>query len=197
MHLKGKLTAWDDNKGYGFITPIGSQKKVFVHIKSFLDTRKRPKLGEVLLYNVSKDKNGKLRAIDVNRENIENNQSEKHKINLLNILLVLALFVILGLLVISSKLHPMIVLLYIGLSISTFITYAIDKSKSINNTYRISEKTLHMLSLLGGWPGAIIAQETLRHKSKKESFRSIFYMTIIFNIALLMFLIFSKKTLTY
>ena len=35
MQIKGKLTSWNNDKGFGFITPFGSKKQIFVHIKSF------------------------------------------------------------------------------------------------------------------------------------------------------------------
>jgi len=72
---------------------------------------------------------------------------------------------------------------YIALSIITFIFYAVDKSAARKNAQRISERTLHLASLLGGWPGAIIAQKTLRHKTKKQPFRMIFWLTVILNIS--------------
>jgi hypothetical protein len=36
---------------------------------------------------------------------------------------------------------------------------------------------------MGGWPGALVAQETLRHKSKKASFRIVFWATVLINCA--------------
>ena len=60
---------------------------------------------------------------------------------------------------------------YIGLSAVTFVRYALDKSAANNDRWRTPENTLHLLGLLGGWPGALVAQGQLRHKSKKTSFR--------------------------
>ncbi|HSH86778.1 MAG TPA: DUF1294 domain-containing protein [Methylophilus sp.] len=59
---------------------------------------------------------------------------------------------------------------YLVLSCSTFISYAIDKSAARHKQRRIPEKTLQLLAMLGGWPGALLAQNILRHKSKKQSF---------------------------
>ena len=42
--------------------------------------------------------------------------------------------------------------------------------------------TLHGLSLIGGWPGALIAQQVLRHKSRKEEFRFVFWLTVVINV---------------
>ena len=45
--------------------------------------------------------------------------------------------------------------------------------------------TLHLLSLCGGWTGAMLAQQGLRHKSQKQPFRLIFWITIFINLTLL------------
>lgn len=67
----------------------------------------------------------------------------------------------------------------------TFFVYYKDKRAAINNTWRIQEKTLHLLAVLGGWPGAFYAQKKLRHKSIKQSFRLFFYVTVIGNLMLI------------
>jgi len=60
--------------------------------------------------------------------------------------------------------------------------YAVDKSAAKRGARRTSENTLHWLSFIGGWPGGLIAQQTLRHKSKKRSFRLVFWMTVVLNL---------------
>jgi len=69
------------------------------------------------------------------------------------------------------------------MSAATFFLYFKDKRAAQNNEWRVSEKTLHAFSILGGWPGALVAQEKFRHKTKKTSFRVVFWVTVIFNIA--------------
>ena len=54
-------------------------------------------------------------------------------------------------------------------------TYRIDKKAAANGAWRISENRLHFLELLGGWPGAYLAQRVFRHKSAKRSYRLIFW----------------------
>ena len=49
--------------------------------------------------------------------------------------------------------------------------YRIDKQSAADRQGRISERTLHLLALCGGWPGAVLGQQLFRHKTKKVSFR--------------------------
>ena len=75
---------------------------------------------------------------------------------------------------------------YLLASIIAFIAYAVDKAAAHRNGARIAERTLHVFSLLGGWPGAIGAQVMLRHKSRKQAFRTVFWLTVATNCALLL-----------
>ena len=72
--------------------------------------------------------------------------------------------------------------LYLLLSAATFIAYAADKSAAARNSWRTPESTLHTLALAGGWPGALLAQQFLRHKSTKKEFRQTFWGTVMLNV---------------
>ncbi|MCC3859933.1 DUF1294 domain-containing protein [Pseudemcibacter aquimaris] len=63
----------------------------------------------------------------------------------------------------------------------TFILYRSDKISARNGQQRTPENTLHFLSCLGGWPGALFAQQKFRHKNKKQSFLILFWITVIIN----------------
>ena len=60
--------------------------------------------------------------------------------------------------------------------------FAWDKQAAQSGSWRTSENTLHILSLLGGWPGALLAQFQLRHKSRKQPFKFVLWVTIALNI---------------
>ena len=75
--------------------------------------------------------------------------------------------------------------LYAGVSLVTFIVYAIDKKAAQRGAWRIPEAHLHLLALMGGWPGALIAQQALHHKTVKQPFRFIFWITVVLNVAIL------------
>ncbi len=84
-----------------------------------------------------------------------------------------------------GKLPLLLVGLYVLASLVTFAAYALDKSAAQKNQWRTQESTLHLFALLGGWPGAMAAQQILRHKSIKGSFRFVFWLTVIANCAAL------------
>jgi uncharacterized membrane protein YsdA (DUF1294 family) len=72
---------------------------------------------------------------------------------------------------------------YAVMSLITFVVYAFDKSAAKTQRWRTSEATLHMLALIGGWPGALLAQQWLRHKSSKRVFRTVFWTMVVLNVA--------------
>ena len=77
---------------------------------------------------------------------------------------------------------------YITVSLITFIIYGWDKFKAKRNGWRVPEKHLHLLSLVGGWFGALLAQHWLKHKSSKVSFRRLFWLTLLCNLSGLIWL---------
>lgn len=83
-----------------------------------------------------------------------------------------------------EKLPLAVIVTYLIASSITFAAYARDKSAARRNTWRVKERTLHLLSLCCGWPGALIAQQYLRHKSQKISFRVVLVGTILINTGL-------------
>ncbi len=81
-----------------------------------------------------------------------------------------------------NRLSPIVVLIYAITSVITFIFYWLDKRAAKNNTQRTPEATLQSLSLIGGWPGALLAQRIFRHKTSKKLFRIIFWIQVFLNI---------------
>jgi uncharacterized membrane protein YsdA (DUF1294 family) len=71
--------------------------------------------------------------------------------------------------------------IYLVASIACFIAYAVDKSAATAGRWRVSEGRLLVLGFVGGWPGAIVAQQTLRHKTNKAGFRSAFWGSVVLN----------------
>ena len=188
MRTKGKITFWNDEKGYGFITPSAGSKQVFVHIRAFNNCNRRPEINQFVAFSLSTDKQGRPCAVRVTMagEKIPNEIKGNDRVLLIT---GAALFlVIVGFSVLVNSIPPLILALYLIASLLTFIIYAADKSAARKGTWRTPESTLHLLSLACGWPGALIAQQTLRHKSKKESFRLVFWLMVFLNCCVFLWL---------
>ena len=76
-----------------------------------------------------------------------------------------------------------IVGLYALMSAATFVAYGIDKRAARRNARRTRERTLHTLELLGGWPGALLAQRCFRHKTRDRSHLPVLWLIIAAHIA--------------
>jgi len=179
MRKQGKVISWKDDKGFGFIEPSTGGKQVFVHIKAFRGDSRRPTIGMEVSYVESKDAQGRARAESAQSlgQGLSLGPASKAFLATSSFLLIVAAIVALGFL-------PQPVLwLYLGMSVLTFAFYAMDKAAAQKGGQRTPESTLHTLALVGGWPGALYAQQLLRHKSSKESFRVVFWFTLVLNIA--------------
>ena len=188
MLVKGKITQWDDDKGFGFIQPLLKGQRVFVHIKALQNRSRRPVIGEVVTYAIGKDEQGRLQAQQVTFA------GEKRKIKAARtaakwpLWCVLAFAAVLAAAVATAKLPLYVPLLYAGLSVCTFVAYWLDKRKAQAGRWRTPESTLQFMALLGGWPGALLAQSYLRHKSQKRAFLVVFYLGALLNLIALAWL---------
>ena len=79
--------------------------------------------------------------------------------------------------------------IYAALSTTAFVMYGVDKSAAEQHGRRIRESTLHIVSLAGGWPGALVGRHVFRHKTRKQPFRSLFWITVAANCAGLVWLL--------
>ncbi|WP_108879577.1 DUF1294 domain-containing protein [Anderseniella sp. Alg231-50] len=79
----------------------------------------------------------------------------------------------------------LLILCLAGINLVTFALFAWDKVSAIKGSRRISEGTLLTLALVGGTPGAFIAQQRLRHKTRKQPFRSYLIMIAVLHAVLL------------
>ncbi len=181
MRLKGKLIKWNEDKAFGFIAPNGGGEHVFIH-KTGLSNRKRtPKVNDVITFSIAKDKQGRYCANDATFSGEKLKKKEAKSVNQFSIYLSVIFLGLIAVAFFMGYIPKNLALFYFGASIVTFIAYASDKSKAQRNAWRTSESTLHSLALIGGWAGAVIAQQTLRHKSQKRDFRTVFWLTVIVN----------------
>lgn len=91
--------------------------------------------------------------------------------------------------------NPLPLLLYPVLSLLAYALYGDDKSRAKRKAWRISEQTLHLCELAGGWMGGFIAQRILRHKSQKESYQAAFWAIVIIHYIAWLLWLFLGRTL--
>jgi len=188
MRFEGHIKSWTDDRGFGFIEPTQGGQEIFVHIKAFTARTGRPQVNQPVSFEVELNHEGKKRAKNVefikparttSRSRI-NPATQWGTASLLAIPSFAALYLLVAIL---WKVPNKVALGYLLVSLLCFAAYYLDKSAAASDGWRTKESTLLLFGLLGGWPGAIVAQQFLRHKSTKASFRSAFWGTVVVNVA--------------
>jgi uncharacterized membrane protein YsdA (DUF1294 family)/cold shock CspA family protein len=187
MRFTGTLKTWNDERGFGFVVPAQGGQEVFVHIKAFPPGTGRPTVGQVLTFEVGTGSDGKKKARAVQYP-IRAKTSPRPRVEFqarwtLPRKLAIPIFVgIYAFVVARWGFSLPVLLIYLGLSLVAFILYAVDKSAAKSGRRRTPENTLHFFSLAGGWPGALVAQQLLRHKTSKQSFVYAYWFTVLVNV---------------
>lgn len=187
MRFEGIIRKWNDERGFGFIEPAHGDQEIFLHIKEYRGQRGRPTEGQRVTFAVELNPEGKKRARDVQPAHVvqarrpprRNGVAQWGTASYFAIGAFLLLFLIVA---IAWRVPGWVVGLYAVASVVAFVGYAADKAAAVAGRWRVPEQTLIVLGLLGGWPGAIVAQQLLRHKSIKVRFRSSFWTSVLINV---------------
>jgi uncharacterized membrane protein YsdA (DUF1294 family)/cold shock CspA family protein len=172
---------WNDERGFGFVVPNGGGDRAFIHISELKARSRRPIIGDMVTYSVAKDPRGRLQAkavgfVEVKRVTHPQGSSlPRSAIGVVALAVVVAAYL-------AGLLPPILAVLYFVLSGLSFLAYANDKGAARRNAWRTPEHSLHMLDLLGGWPGGLIAQQRFHHKTIKQPFQFVFWLSVIANI---------------
>lgn len=188
MRLKGKIIKWNADKAFGFIVPNGGGDHVFIHKTALANRSRTPQTNDAITFSITKDKDGRYCACDATFSGEKLKKKEAKKASKFSIYLSLLFLTTITISFFLGNLPEKLLYVYLGLSALTFLAYAIDKSEAKNGAWRTQESTLHLFSLAGGWPGAALAQQFLKHKSAKREFRSVFWFTVIVNLGALTWL---------
>ena len=192
MRYQGRISTWQDDKGFGFITPNGGGEPVFLHISQFTNRQRRPQGDEFVTYELAAGDKGRLqaKAVAFVGERPVVRSAAGH--SALPVYFAAAFVLVVVGLALGGRLPLAIVGLYGVASVVAFLLYGHDKSAAVRNAWRVQENTLHLSALIGGWPGALAAQRLFRHKSSKASFQSVFWITVALNCAALGWLLSSS-----
>jgi uncharacterized membrane protein YsdA (DUF1294 family)/cold shock CspA family protein len=189
----GVITIWKDDRGFGFIEPADGGARIFVNVNDFALGLPRPAVGDPVRFTTVIDPNGKPRAVSVSPPGMTALTAPIPRVRLrapelLGWIAVVVFILLLVALTVFFALPIWVGIAYVVLSLGCFTAYAVDKSAAVTGGWRVSEARLLALGLIGGWPGAVVAQRVLRHKTRKPAFISIFWVTAAVNlIALVVF----------
>lgn len=182
MRETGVVKAWNPDRGFGFVQRDGAPD-LFLHIKAFPRGASDPLVGDRVTFEVEVQPDGRARAAQARLAEEEYVPPVRPTSPIIGTLAILAFASIYSLVEVYWGPVPLWVLfLYLGVSAITFGAYAIDKSAARLKQRRVAETSLILLGLLGGWPGAILAQQLLRHKTTKQSFRAVFWVSVLINV---------------
>lgn len=190
MEQQGVLRSWNDDKGFGFIH--ADKRDYFIHISSVRG--ERPLQGETVLFVAGTDEKGRLRAESMRStgtqataaQQTSNSRHRQRPLTASNLKRSLSILVTACAIPAvgawqafqhNAVLWPL--LLYIGMSLLSILQYWRDKQNAQTGQWRTPEKQLHAVELLGGWPGALLAQQLLRHKTQKTSFQVVFWLIVL------------------
>lgn len=213
MRFKGTLAEWNDGRGFGFIEPTGGGERVFCHVSALQDRSVRPAVRQTVTYELGRDERGRARARQVRYPGSAAPRSAAGRSSggstssppraatnprpstgravpgASTFLVVLAGLVAMG------RVPWILLAWYLAASVVTFLLYGWDKTAAEGGHRRTPEATLNAFALLGGWPGAWIAQQAFRHKTRKQSFQVGFGLAVVMNVAALGWLVATGGTL--
>lgn len=180
--LAGRITEWNDDKGFGFVLPAGGGMRAFVHVNEFQRGSRRPVVGDLISYLPGLDAKGRLRARQV-RHAGQRIAMPRTPSRLPRAALGAAALAAVVLAALAGRVPPVLAGIYLLLSALSWRLYRSDKAAARRDARRTPEASLHLVDLLGGWPGALVAQQQFRHKTAKPGFQLVFWATVVLNLA--------------
>lgn len=172
----GRVSHWDVAKGLGFVVPDAGGERLLLRradLQGRLKARGQPELGEAVRYT-PRDGMAKavhsLRASPAAQAPYKAPPRPQSGPSSARLLVIPVFGLLLGALQMSWAMPRIVPTLYSALSLALFIVYGLDKWAAKRGRARVAETSLHLIALLGGWPGALLGQQVFRHKTAKPAF---------------------------
>jgi uncharacterized membrane protein YsdA (DUF1294 family)/cold shock CspA family protein len=212
MNKQGTIVRWDAERGFGFVRSPATEVDVFFHVRDYRGGRTPPTQGLSVSYEEIHVGGKGPRAMSVQPLEAARAQARERARSTARgddmaapaararrgarppyaateiramLLLVPAYAALLVWAAWTTRLPVPVLLAAPLLSALTFFLYWRDKFAAQRGAWRTPEDLLHLFSLVGGWPGAWLAQRLLRHKSSKSSFRLTYWASVVLHWALL------------
>ena len=173
IKLTARIVEWDKAKGSGFL--LFEKHRIALHRAEFIVMHKRPEVGDVVEFRLGRDPDGTLCAQQVEHHN------DGGRIRLVHLVVLAVLLTAPGLAtwkLVDRNDWRLVLGCAAGMSAIAFLMYWLDKLRAKHGQWRVAESTLHLVSALGGWPGAYLAQKHFRHKTCKIRFGLIFWLIV-------------------
>lgn len=194
----GTVSYWRDDKGFGFVT-TDKAERLFFHIRDFASCpARRPQQGDKLSFQPGLDKQQRPYAIALKLEEAapisikltKTSGPDFSHIQQQAWCFRYVFFALLFLSLLAGSFVFTVPLFYLEASLFTYWLYQIDKKLAASGqSSRLPEESLQMFSLIGGWPGALVAQKRLHHKVHKTPFQREFRFVIYGNSCFLLWLL--------
>ena len=191
---QGQIVEWSEEKRFGFILPRGSGKGdpvVFLSMSSFQNRKRSPAVGDTVLYDLqtsphmsTKRLRTPYRAARVTYLGEDPPVPMSRRGRLLFAPLGVVYWCALGTVSAHTGTPQWPAITSLVLSSVAFLVYGWDKLMALKGTSRVPEANLHLISLLGGWPGSALGQLVFAHKTLKAPFQRTFIGTVVVNIVL-------------
>jgi uncharacterized membrane protein YsdA (DUF1294 family)/cold shock CspA family protein len=212
MKRQGTLVRWEKDRGFGFIRSPDVSADVFVHLRDFTARGITPQVGMKVAFEEihvggkgpravavqaaaavqqrpqERQRQptrpaGSARTRNVRATSRHRDAAPSSSSSLPMALLLVGYAALLGYGVWTARIPPIALGVLLLLSLLTFFIYGFDKNAAETGRWRTAENTLHLLSLVGGWPGAWVAQRLFRHKVRKTSFMAGYWATVLAHLA--------------
>ena len=169
----GRIVKWNREKGCGWMERDG--QRIFLHWREFAERRKRPEPGDEVRFTAGTGPTGEICA--KNGVHVKSGG----RVEFVVILLLIALLASPAFAVVKLRIDPAVAAVYALLVNGiTYAVYASDKKRARQQrgARRTPEVKLHLLELMGGWPGAFVAQRQLPHKCVKLRYQMEFWIIV-------------------
>jgi uncharacterized membrane protein YsdA (DUF1294 family)/cold shock CspA family protein len=181
MRRSGELVQWNNKGGFGFVRDAAGND-FYVHISKLAEGQSRPRIGDLLSYDIATGRNGRPAAINVAVATAAP-PTERSMADIKRPSGAVSRYKV-GLRTAAATMMTLLILLAIGthrvpvwlggtyalMGAASALLYRFDKFYALSGRWRVSELNLHVVDFCFGIIGGLAAQEVYRHKTVKPRF---------------------------